>query len=155
MHATTILSVLTLASTALSAPAPTTQPTDASITSRGAARPWWKILDYKRTCTGKRGSETSCTTTFAIDTLLDKRPFPCTVTTTGKAGAPATQASFSGVSCGPSGKYTLSSGWSGQFGAGNGFSTVSIVDNKEKVIVYAGYADSEVPFDGSAVRPDK
>ena len=156
MHATTIFSVLAMASTAFAAPAPTTQTNDAStISARGAARPWWRITDYKRNCVGNVGAETSCTTTFAIETVLDKTPFACTVTTAGKAGDPATRASFSGVSCGPNGKFTFSSGWSGQFGNGNGFSTIAIVDNQEKVIVYAGYSDSEIPADGSAVKPNK
>lgn len=157
MYATTIFTILAAATTALAAPAHSTTPTDTSVLpARGAARPFWSIRDYKRTCAGPAGSETSCTATFGIDTKLNGHKVAlCTVTTKGSAGFPATQAAYTGIPCGPNGRFTLNSGWSGQFGNGNGFSTVSIVDNTDKIIVYAGYADSEVPANGSAVKPDK
>ncbi|KAK3321899.1 hypothetical protein B0H66DRAFT_182897 [Apodospora peruviana] len=132
---TILLGALAAASTTLAAPA-------ADIEAR--AVPAWTITGYKRTC---NAADTSCTVTFGVDTHLAAAT-PCSFTLT---GSPASHASTSGKICGP---YTVSSGWSGQFGPGNGFTTLSVVDFAKKLIVWPAYSDSEAK-NGVAVTPDK
>lgn len=55
------------------------------------------------------------------------------------------------VTCGP---YTVTSGWSDQFGPGNEFTTFAVVDYAAKLIVYPAYTDKEVAS-GNVVTPDK
>ncbi|GAB0138303.1 hypothetical protein EsDP_00006540 [Epichloe bromicola] len=52
------------------------------------------------------------------------------------------------------GDYTVTSGWSGQFGEGNGFTTFAVVDNKNRLITYPSYTDGELA-NGHKVTPDK
>lgn len=106
--------------------------------------PQWKITSFTRSC---NAGDTSCTISFGIDT----QTAPVTGCTYTVTGAPASQASTNGISCGP---YTISSGWSGQFGPGNGFTTWSVVDWSKRLIVWPAYSDREL-VNGVAVTPDK
>lgn len=51
------------------------------------------------------------------------------------------------------GTFTITSGWSGQFGADKGFTTVSVVSSK-KQIVYPSYTDKQLAG-GKVVKPDQ
>ncbi|GKU14751.1 unnamed protein product [Fusarium langsethiae] len=51
------------------------------------------------------------------------------------------------------GDYTVTSGWSGQFGPGNGFTTFSVVSSKRQ-IVWPAYTDKQVQG-GKVVKPDQ
>jgi len=66
-------------------------------------------------------------------------------------GNPATQANFNGITCGG---YTVSGGWSGQFGPGNGFTTLAVVNNAKRQIAYPAYTDSELAS-GKPVTPNR
>lgn len=75
-----------------------------------AAAGQWTITSLSRTC---NAALTSCSWTFGINdgTAIT----PCTVVV---GGTPATQTNGGPATCGA---YTVTSGWSGQFGEGNGF----------------------------------
>lgn len=144
MHASTIILSLLSASGALAAPAPAPETVSAM-----AAVPQWTIKSYTRTCDK---ADTSCTVKFSVDTkIAGEKVEPCSFTLKKTATAPASRAPIDGVTCGP---YKVSSGWSGQFGEGNGFTTLSVVNFAKKLIVWPAYADSEV-VNGKAVTPDK
>jgi len=107
-------------------------------------RPQWVIQGFTRTC---NAADTSCTVSFAVNTQQS----PATACSYTVTGSPASQASTNGITCGP---YTISSGWSGQFGPGNGFTTWSVVDFSKRLIVWPAYNDREL-VNGAAVTPDK
>lgn len=104
-----ILSAL-LSATALAAP--TTQQADrrAEAKSMMADAEQWTITSLSRTC---NAALTTCTWAFGINDGASTTPCVETVT-----GSPATETNGGPVTCGA---YTVTSGWSGQFGAGNGF----------------------------------
>ena len=140
MHASSIiLGFLAAASTALAAPA-------ADIEARAAA-PAWTITDYRRSCDTK---DKSCRVYFGIDTHVAGSGVTLCYFTL--EGAPASQASVDGITCGP---YTVSSAWSGQFGPNNGFTTLSVVNVAKKQIVWPAYTDKEAGKDNVPVTPNK
>ncbi|KAK1753614.1 hypothetical protein QBC47DRAFT_362496 [Echria macrotheca] len=115
-----------------------------AINARAAAAPAWTITGFTRTCDK---ADTVCTVKFGVDTHL-AAPVSCSYTV---KGAPASQASTDNISCGP---YTISSGWSGIFGPGQGFTTWAFVDRAKGLITWPSYADAEL-VNGVAVSPDK
>jgi hypothetical protein len=139
MQLTTTLLAIIAASAAIAAPLEAR-----SEVSAMAAVPQWTIKSFKRTC---NAADTSCTVSFGVDTHLAPVT-DCSYTVT---GAPASRTSTSGITCGP---YTISSGWSGVFGPGNGFTTWSLVDWSQRLITWPAYSDSEL-VNGVAVTPDK
>lgn len=142
MHFNTILlSLAAAASSALAAPAVEAR---AEVVSAMAAAPQWIIQGFTRTC---NAADTSCTVSFAVNTQQS----PATACSYTITGSPASQAPANGVTCGP---YTISSGWSGQFGPGNGFTTWSVVNYNQRLIVWPAYNDREL-VNGVAVTPDK
>lgn len=96
----------------------------------------------KRTC-----ANGTCTWSFGI--LASGVSTPCTFKV---KGAPATQTDSTGNVCGP---YTVSTGWSDQFGAQNGFTTLAVVNNAKKQIVYPAYTDKQLGVAGKVVKPDQ
>ncbi|KAK4096573.1 hypothetical protein N658DRAFT_501430 [Parathielavia hyrcaniae] len=136
--------ILGLAAAAGSASAVPTLDARSDTVSAMAEVPQWIIKSFTRTC---NANDTSCTVSFGIDTQ-SAHVTACSYTVT---GAPASRASTNGITCGP---YTLSSGWSGQFGDGNGFTTWSVVDWSKRQIVWPAYSDREL-VNGVAVTPDK
>ena len=132
-----LLSTLLAASAVVAAPAETSK-------SMMAASPQWTIRDLKRVC---NKDDTSCTWNFGIQvgTAATKS---CTYVVKGKT---ASEANGGPSNCGD---YTITSGWSGQFGAGKGFTTLSVVNNKSKLIVYPAYTDAELAG-GKIVTPNK
>ncbi|KAG6359719.1 hypothetical protein INS49_010771 [Diaporthe citri] len=103
----------------------------------------WTITNFKRAV---NADNTVTTWTFGINN--GQTTTPCTEEVKGAKsstlnGGPAT--------CGP---YTVTSGWSDQFGPGNEFTTFAVVDYAAKLIVYPAYTDKEVAS-GNVVTPDK
>lgn len=135
------LSFIAVATGTFAAPALDTR---SEAVSAMAAVPQWTIKSFTRNC---NAADTSCTVSFGIDT----QTAPVTSCSYTVTGAPASQASTSGITCGP---YTISSGWSGQFGPGNGFTTWSLVDWSQHLIAWPAYSDREL-VNGAAVTPDK
>ncbi|KXX81403.1 hypothetical protein MMYC01_203079 [Madurella mycetomatis] len=138
---TAILSLVAAASNAFAAPALESR---SEAVSAMAAVPQWTIKSFTRTCNAE---DTSCTVSFGIDTKTSP-VIKCSYTVT---GAPASRASTDGIVCGP---YTISSGWSGQFGPEEGFTTWSVVDWNRRLIAWPAYTDREL-VNGVAVTPDK
>ncbi|KAI1777225.1 small secreted protein [Hypoxylon cercidicola] len=139
MQFTNVLLAALLSATALAAPTPP------AAKSAMADVAQWTIEGMKRVCDG---ADTSCTWTFAVDTHAGA-PTPCSFVVKGGA-KPASQTDSSGNVCGP---YTVSSGWSGQFGPDNGFTTLSVVDFSKKLIVWPAYTDKQLAG-GAVVSPD-
>ena len=134
----TLVAALMAASSAVAAPAPATK----SMKASGAE---WTIEKMKRVCAS---DDSSCTWTFGIN--------PHTGTTT-ECKYVVTQAHASRANPGAPGNcgdYTITSGWSGQFGEGQGFTTLSVVDNKNRLIVWTAYRDVQVQ-EGKVVEPDQ
>ncbi|KAK3356819.1 hypothetical protein B0T25DRAFT_537481 [Lasiosphaeria hispida] len=141
MQYSTLFLGLFAATSAMAAP---TLDTRAEAVSAMAAVPEWTIKSFKRTC---NAADTSCVVSFGVDTHLAAITW-CEYTVT---GAPASQAPAGGITCGP---YAVSSGWSGVFGAGNGFTTWSVADWSKKLITWPSYSDREI-VNGVVVTPDK
>lgn len=126
-----------LASSAFAAPV-------AEGKSMMAAGPQWTIQNTKRVC---NTGNTSCTWTFGIYPGSGDAT-PCTYVVKGNT---ASQANGGPVTCGG---YTVTSGWSGQFGEGNGFTTLSVVNNQARQIIWPAYTDKQVSG-GAVVKPDQ
>ncbi|KAI1811212.1 surface protein 1 [Poronia punctata] len=108
----------------------------------------WTLTSLARTC---NTNDTTCTWTFGIDTNTEGvDPTDCVFVVRNTGVQPASTAPGGPVTCGA---YTITSGWSGQFGAGNGFTVLSVVDRPKNLIVYAGYRD-DVLGNGTVVDPD-
>ncbi|PSR77925.1 hypothetical protein BD289DRAFT_334265, partial [Coniella lustricola] len=103
----------------------------------------WTITSLKRVC---NADSTSCTWTFGINNGTGTTP--CTEVVT---GSPATQTNGGPATCGV---YAVTSGWSGQFGAGNGFTTLAVVNYAANLIVYPAYTDAQLQ-NGTVVTPDQ
>ncbi|UNI16604.1 hypothetical protein JDV02_003031 [Purpureocillium takamizusanense] len=141
MQLTQILAAATtlMASSALAAPAPASK----SMMASGAQ---WTIEGMKRECAS---DDSSCTWKFGINPHDGKAATQCEYVV---KQAHASRANPAGPSnCGD---YTITSGWSGQFGEGNGFTTLSVVDNKKRLITWPAYTDKQVQ-DGKVVEPDQ
>lgn len=136
MHLQTLLvAAMAAALPVLSAPA-----TEKSMMATTA--PQWMIKSFVRTC---NSANTSCNYSYSIDTHTASAT-PCAYTISGN---PASRASYNNIKCGP---YTISSGWSGQFGENNGFQTLAVTNGQ--VIVYPAYSDKQL-VNGQVVTPDQ
>ncbi|KJZ72684.1 hypothetical protein HIM_07876 [Hirsutella minnesotensis 3608] len=141
MHFTqTLIAALAAASSAVAAPA------EPAAKSMMAPAPQWTIEKLQRVC--DKGDQ-QCTWTFGINTHVDKAP--ATACKLEVKGPGASRAKGGPARCGD---YTVTSGWSGQFGEGKGFTTLSVVDNKKRLIVWPAYNDNQVK-DGKPVQPDQ
>ena len=118
-------------------------PADTSAKSMMADTPQWTLQNTKRVCNTE---DTSCTWTFGIYPGSGDAT-PCTYIV---EGAPASRANGGPATCG---EYTVTSGWSGQFGEGNGFTTLSIV-NEARQIIWPAYTDKQLAG-GVVVKPDQ
>lgn len=108
----------------------------------------WTLRDVKRPCNKE---DTKCDWSFLIDThRQDNPPTSCTFHALRFRSDPASKSPF-GALCG--GRYRITGRWSGQFGPGNGFTTLSVVDEKLKLIAFPAYTDGELE-DGRMVKPD-
>ncbi|KAI5864287.1 hypothetical protein GGS23DRAFT_563690 [Durotheca rogersii] len=109
----------------------------------------WTIQSLSRTC--DEGDKT-CQWEFGINTGEDRvAPVHVKYIVDATKAAPASRAAG-----GPQtfGKFTVTSTWSGQFGEGLGFTTLSIVDYAKKLIVYPAYTDGQLAS-GAVVTPDQ
>lgn len=133
-----LLSTLFASSAVLAAPA-----AGVSMMSSG---PEWTIEDMKRVC---NSDDTLCTWTFGIDDGSDEVT-PCTYVV--KADSDASRADGGPSACGD---FTITSGWSGQFGEDHGFTTLSVVnDETPRQIIWPAYTDKQLEG-GEVVKPDQ
>lgn len=139
MQFTTLLVSALVSATGMAAPS---QPRAGAVSMMAEASTW-TITSLSRTC---NAADTSCTWTFGINN--GTATTPCTEVVT---GTPASQTNGGPATCGP---YTVTSGWSGQFGAGNGFTTLAVVNYPAGLIVYPAYTDKQVST-GAVVTPDQ
>lgn len=100
----------------------------------------------KRTC---NNDDSSCAWSFTINAGGAKQACSYNVKKDGKT--PASRSPQKGVNCGD---YTVTSGWSGQFGPGNGFTTLSVVNNPKKLIAWPAYTGKQL-VNGKVVTPDQ
>ncbi|KAH8778384.1 hypothetical protein F5883DRAFT_449957 [Diaporthe sp. PMI_573] len=107
------------------------------------AQATWTITGFKRVL---NADNTVATWTFGVNNGATTTP--CTEVV---KGAKASTLNGGPATCGP---YTVTSGWSDQFGPGNEFTTFAVVDNTQRLIVYPAYTDKEVAS-GNVVTPDK
>ncbi|KAI6088958.1 hypothetical protein F4821DRAFT_232628 [Hypoxylon rubiginosum] len=109
----------------------------------------WTIEGLSRTCDD---ADATCLWTFTIDTAEEGVAVtPANYTVNATTSAPASQAIG-----GPQvfGNFTVTSTWSGQFGEGEGFTTLSVIDYARNLIVYPAYKDTQLP-NGEVVTPDQ
>ncbi|KAH6988907.1 hypothetical protein BKA56DRAFT_574840 [Ilyonectria sp. MPI-CAGE-AT-0026] len=136
MKFTASLVALLSATGALAAPA-------AGAVSMMAAGNQWTIQSLNRVC---NAADTTCTWNFKI--------FPGSGTATAckyvVSGAGASTKNGGPTKCG---NFQITSGWSGQFGPGNGFTTMSVVSTG-KHIIYPAYTDKQLAG-GKVVKPDQ
>ena len=135
MKFSTAIVATIFSATAFAAPAPV------DAVSMAAAQQW-TIENMKRTCT-----TTVCNWSFKINNNAGS-DVACAFKVNGN---PASQTDSSGHVCGP---YTIGTGWSGQFGAGKGFTTLSVVNNAKGLIAYPAYTDAELAS-GKPVKPNR
>ncbi|KFH41657.1 hypothetical protein ACRE_076110 [Hapsidospora chrysogenum ATCC 11550] len=138
---TALLTTL-LATSALAAPAP--EPATGVKSMATAAT--WTIENMKRTC---NKADTSCAWSFTINAGGAKTACSYNVKKSGKT--PASRSPNKGTDCGV---YTVTSGWSGQFGEGNGFTTLSVVNNPKRLIAWPAYTDKQLQ-NGKVVKPNQ
>ena len=136
----TVLTTL-LAGSAIAAPAP------AAEVKSMAAQATWTVEDMKRVCDK---SDTSCTWTFGVNAGSAGKN-TCTFTVKKSGNVVASRAPNKGSKCGP---YTITSGWSGQFGEGQGFTTLSVVNQGKKQIAWPAYTDKQLAG-GKVVKPNQ
>lgn len=139
MQFTTILVSALLSATGLAAP---TEARSGAVSMMAEASTW-TITSASRVC---NAADTSCTWAFGVNNGTGTTA--CTEVVT---GSPASQTNGGPATCGV---YTVTSGWSGAFGPGNGFTTFAVVNYPANLIAYPAYTDKEVAS-GAVVTPDK
>ncbi|PHH77664.1 hypothetical protein CDD82_3406 [Ophiocordyceps australis] len=141
MQLSALLSAIALvASTAVAAPA--------GQVSMMAAGQEWTIEGLQRKCDK---TDSLCDWTFSVNAHDNVKPTACKLSVKNSGSTVASRSNGGPVDCGP---YTVTSGWSGQFGEGQGFTVLSVVDNKKRLIVWPGYTDKQVEG-GQVVTPDQ
>lgn len=81
----------------------------------------WTMQKFTRTCTGT----STCHYTYSINLNDGSKATSCAYDV--KSGSASAQDTSYAVTCGA---FVISSGWSGQFGPGNGFSTLAVKEGK-------------------------
>lgn len=142
----TLLATLALA---FPVPNPSALAADEPAPNPAETEPQWTLENTLRVCTE---DDTACEWFFTINTHHDNQaPTPCKYTVKGVEGTPASQHAQLGVSCGP---YIIRSGWSGHFGPEHGFTTLSIIDVGNDLVLFPAYTDEQLK-DGKVVVPDQ
>ncbi|ROV93200.1 hypothetical protein VMCG_08718 [Cytospora schulzeri] len=138
---------LCLAATAVAAPQRTAEPDingnpqakldlNARTQDMTAREHKWTMRSMRRTC---NHHDTECEWFFYIDTdHHSRRPTECHFFVRGHR---ASRTDTQGHKCG---HFTVSSGWSGQFGPGQGFTVLSVVDPVDNLIAWPGYTDKQL-----------
>ncbi|KAI0131318.1 hypothetical protein F4814DRAFT_445457 [Daldinia grandis] len=106
----------------------------------------WTITGLSRSCDS---ADKSCDWNFGISNGAGATAVKYTVKAAGST--PASRSSGGPVTVGD---FTITSGWSGQFGDDKGFTTFSVVNNAKRQIVYPSYTDAQVK-NGQVVKPDQ
>lgn len=130
--------VALFAATGLAAPAPETKSMATANT--------WTIESMKRVCNKE---DTSCDWSFGINAGGAKTS--CKYTVKKQGSTRASRSPQKGAKCGD---YTVTSGWSGQFGEGQGFTTLSVVNNPKRLIAWPAYTDKQLAG-GKVVKPNQ
>ncbi|MCJ1448751.1 MAG: hypothetical protein MMC23_009268 [Stictis urceolatum] len=136
MQLSNFASIVTLFAAALAAPAPE------QVKSMMAASQKWTMESFLRDC---NKANTLCGYSFKVYTGSGAAT-PCAYNV---SGSTASRASYNSVACGD---FTIGSTWSGQFGAGQGFQTLSVV--KDGLIIYPAYKDTQL-VNNQTVQPDQ
>ncbi|KAI6784889.1 uncharacterized protein J7T54_007983 [Emericellopsis cladophorae] len=135
-----------LASGAMAAPADVDARGVATVSMTAAAV--WTIEGMKRSCDKP---DNKCAWSFTINNNAGSKQ-GCSYTVKRQGShTPASRSPQTGVDCGV---YTVTSGWSGQFGEGNGFTTLSVVNNKDRTIAWPAYTDKQLKG-GKVVSPNQ
>ncbi|KAI1139541.1 hypothetical protein F5Y05DRAFT_326174 [Hypoxylon sp. FL0543] len=134
--------------TLLAATATTTLAAPLSMAAPDAAE--WTIESLSRTC---NGNDTACVWAFGVNT---GDPGVAVTSVANYTVAASPDAPASRAVGGPQvfGNYTVTSTWSGQFGDGQGFTTLSVIDYAKGLIVYPAYKDTQL-VNGQVVTPDQ
>ena len=132
--------VALLSATALAAPAP------APEVKAMAAQQTWTIEGMKRVCDK---ADTTCNWSFTVNAAGAKQA--CNFAVKKSGSTPASRSPGKGANCGA---YTVTSGWSGQFGPDAGFTTLSVVNNPKRLIAWPAYTDKQLAG-GKVVKPDQ
>lgn len=142
MQFTAILAaMLAVTGTSLAAPA---AEANKSMMAAGST---WTMQNFKRTCGPLKKQ---CTYSYSINTNDGSAATPCTYKVNSDPSVtPAARAGYQNQVCGA---FTIGSSWSGQFGAGNGFQTLSVVKGKQ--IIYPSYTDAQLDT-MQVVKPDQ
>ncbi|KAI1436494.1 hypothetical protein GGR50DRAFT_650548 [Xylaria sp. CBS 124048] len=141
---TAILATLLSATTISAAPVGASGPVSASPSASAAATPTWTFESVRRVC---NEADTRCVWTFLINTGYDRASCALEIT-----GAPASQASQSTPAL--CHYFSVTAGWSAQFGADAGFTTLAVKSNSDGSMAWPAYSDAEVAG-GQVVTPDK
>ncbi|KAH6660544.1 small secreted protein [Truncatella angustata] len=105
----------------------------------------WTIESLKRTV---NADDSVATWEFGIDTQSGA----ATACKFDVSGHPASQTGLAApATCGD---FQVTTGWSDQFGADNGFTTLSVVNTATKLIVWPSYTDAQLA-NGAVVTPDQ
>ncbi|RSL89570.1 hypothetical protein CEP51_001113 [Fusarium floridanum] len=134
----TIVAAL-LSATGMAAPA--------NEVSMMAASPQWTIQTLNRVCDKP---DATCTWNFKINTGSGAAT-ACKYVVKSTKTTKASKANGGPATCGD---FTITSGWSGQFGADKGFTTLSVVSKSKKQIIYPAYTDQQLAG-GKVVKPDQ
>lgn len=144
-----LTSLLTLAAAASAAALPSRRAAEADAKSMMADAPEWTIQSLKRNC---KGDDSRCVFEFYVDThAKDVEPTWCKFAIDAEEGGAASQTDGPAQECG---NFTVTSGWSGQFGPDQGFTVLSIVDYAKRLIIWGGYTDKQIQS-GKPVKPDQ
>lgn len=132
----------------LAAPLATAAPASSAGVSMMATNvPQWTIENMKRVC---NAADTSCDWSFGIQSNVGAASVPCAFNI--KAGAkPASATDGAGFKCGP---YTVSEGYSDQFGKDNAFITLSVANFATRLIAFPAYTAKELAG-GKVVSPNR
>lgn len=127
-----------------------TRPAANKTTSTPSAHPVWTISNLKRKCVMKNRI---CIWKFGIDNGEEDAATPCyfVVGRTWSGEDAGRKTNSTGNVCGP---YTVSSGYSEQFGPSHGFSILAVVDDVKQLIAWPAYSEEELN-NGTTVKPDK
>lgn len=135
----------------LAAPLATAAPTtrsDGAVSMMATAIPEWTIESANRAC---NADDSACVWSFGIQTNTGAASVPCSFTVNAADGKPASQTDAAGIACGA---FTVSEGWSSQFGIENAFTTLSVADFASRLIAYPAYTDKELAG-GAVVSPNR
>ncbi|KAI1820697.1 hypothetical protein F4861DRAFT_542690 [Xylaria intraflava] len=144
---TAAITAILSASAVFAAPASVATTTAApAATTTPAAIPDWTFQDVRRICDEP---DDTCTWFFQLNQNTGSFIAGCTFVV---KGSPASQGSTTTpAKCS---RFSVSAGWSGQFGPGNGFTTLAVHDDSNGQMAWPAYTDAELA-DGKTVTPDK